>query len=60
MCQSVFRPNTADAIQSMEEVQMSIIEVDGLAKTFKIRERGAGLAGSLRSFVAPQYRTRRP
>ncbi len=37
---------------------MSIIEVDGLAKTFKTRERGAGLASSLRSFVAPQYRTR--
>jgi ABC-2 type transport system ATP-binding protein len=37
---------------------MSIIEVDGLAKTFKIRERGAGLANSLHSFVAPQYRTR--
>ena len=37
---------------------MSIIEVNGLAKTFKIREREAGLAGSLRSFVAPQYRTR--
>jgi ABC-2 type transport system ATP-binding protein len=37
---------------------MSIIEVDGLAKTFKIRERGAGLASSLHSFVAPQYRTR--
>lgn len=37
---------------------MSIIEVDGLAKTFKVRERGAGLANSLHSFVAPQYRTR--
>ncbi|MEO8972188.1 MAG: ATP-binding cassette domain-containing protein [Ktedonobacteraceae bacterium] len=37
---------------------MPIIEVDGLAKTFKIRERSAGLANSLRSFVAPQYRTR--
>ena len=37
---------------------MSIIEVNGLAKTFKTRERGAGLASSLRSFVAPQYRTR--
>jgi ABC-2 type transport system ATP-binding protein len=37
---------------------MSIIEVHGLAKTFKIREREAGLAGSLRSFVAPRYRTR--
>ncbi|HVB23675.1 MAG TPA: ATP-binding cassette domain-containing protein [Ktedonobacteraceae bacterium] len=37
---------------------MSIIEVDGLAKTFKVRDRGAGLANSLHSFVAPQYRTR--
>ena len=37
---------------------MSIIEVDGLAKTFRIRERSAGLANSLHSFVAPQYRTR--
>jgi ABC-2 type transport system ATP-binding protein len=37
---------------------MSIIEVDGLAKTFRSRERQAGLAGSLRSFVAPHYRER--
>lgn len=37
---------------------MSIIEVDGLAKTFKVRERGAGLTNSLHSFIAPQYRTR--
>ena len=37
---------------------MSIIEVNSLAKTFKTRERAAGLAGSLRSFVAPQYRQR--
>lgn len=37
---------------------MSIIEVDGLAKTFRIRERGAGLANSLHSFIAPQYRER--
>ena len=37
---------------------MPIIEVDGLMKTFRLREREAGLAGSLRSFVAPQYRTR--
>lgn len=37
---------------------MSIIQVDGLAKTFRSRERGAGLAGSLRSFVAPRYRER--
>ena len=38
---------------------MSIIEVDGLAKTFRSRERQAGLAGSLRSFVAPRYRERK-
>jgi ABC-2 type transport system ATP-binding protein len=37
---------------------MPIIEVEGLAKTFRTRERAAGLAGSLRSFVAPQYRER--
>lgn len=37
---------------------MSIIQVDGLAKTFRSRERAAGLAGSLRSFVAPRYRQR--
>ena len=37
---------------------MSIIEVEALAKTFRTRERAAGLAGSLRSFVAPRYRER--
>ncbi len=37
---------------------MTIVEVDGLAKTFSSRERAAGLAGSLRSFVAPRYRKR--
>ncbi len=37
---------------------MSIIEVSDLTKTFKTREREAGLAGSLRSFVAPRYRLR--
>src|SRR5579884_3841401 len=37
---------------------MSIIEVHQLSKTFKTRERAAGFAGSLRSFVAPQYRQR--
>jgi len=37
---------------------MSIIEVNSLTKTFKTRERDAGLAGSLRSFAAPQYRLR--
>lgn len=37
---------------------MSIIEVDGLGKVFRSRERAPGLAGSLRSFVAPHYRER--
>ena len=37
---------------------MTIIEVKGLTKTFRTRERAAGLAGSLRSFVAPRYRER--
>ena len=37
---------------------MSIIEVEALAKTFKTRERAAGLSGSLHSFIAPRYRLR--
>ncbi len=37
---------------------MSIIEVEGLTKTFKTRERASGLRGSLSSFVAPKYRER--
>ncbi len=37
---------------------MAIIEVDGLAKTFRSRERAAGIVGSLRSFVVPRYRER--
>ena len=37
---------------------MAIIEVDSLAKTFRSRERAAGLGGSLRSLVAPRYRER--
>ena len=37
---------------------MAIIEVEGLTKVFRTRERGAGLANSLRSFVAPRYRER--
>ena len=37
---------------------MSIIEVERLAKTFRTRERSAGLLGSLHSFVAPRYRER--
>ncbi len=35
-----------------------IIEVDGLTKTFRSRERASGLAASLRSFVAPRFRER--
>src|SRR5437660_12845963 len=35
-----------------------IIEVDGLTKTFRSRERASGLAASVRSFVAPRYRER--
>ncbi|MGH2508285.1 MAG: ATP-binding cassette domain-containing protein, partial [Ktedonobacteraceae bacterium] len=37
---------------------MSIIQVEGLTKTFRTRERAAGLKGSLSSFVAPKYRER--
>jgi ABC-2 type transport system ATP-binding protein len=37
---------------------MPIIELDGLAKTFRTRERSAGLAGSFGSFLAPHYRER--
>ena len=37
---------------------MSIIEVEALVKTFKTRERAAGLSGSLHSFIAPRYRQR--
>ena len=37
---------------------MTIIEVNGLTKTFRTRERAAGLASSLHSFVAPRYRER--
>lgn len=37
---------------------MPIIKVDGLTKTFRIRERAVGLRGSLNSFIAPRYRER--
>src|SRR5205809_1146770 len=37
---------------------MSIIKVDGLAKTFRTRQRGAGFSNSLRSFFVPTYRER--
>ncbi len=37
---------------------MPIIEVEGLTKTFRTRERAAGFKGSLSSFVAPKYRER--
>ena len=36
----------------------NIIEVHDLVKTFRTRERAAGLTNSLRSFVAPHYRER--
>lgn len=37
---------------------MPIIEVEGLTKTFRTRERAAGFRGSLSSFVSPRYRER--
>ena len=37
---------------------MAIVEVEALRKTFRSRQRGAGLVNSLRSFVAPRYRER--
>ena len=37
---------------------MAIVEVEALRKTFRSRLRGAGLANSLRSFIAPRYRER--
>jgi ABC-2 type transport system ATP-binding protein len=37
---------------------MPIIEIDGLSKTFRTRERMAGLKGSLSSLIAPKYRER--
>ena len=37
---------------------MPIVEVEDLAKTFRSRERSAGLLGSFHSFVAPRYRER--
>lgn len=37
---------------------MKAIEVADLAKTFRTRERAAGLADGMRSFIAPQYRER--
>lgn len=37
---------------------MPIIQVEGLTKTFRTRERAAGLKGSLSSFIAPKYRER--
>lgn len=37
---------------------MSIIQVEGLSKKFRTRERSAGLASSLRSFIMPHYRER--
>ncbi|HEU5199646.1 MAG TPA: ATP-binding cassette domain-containing protein [Ktedonobacterales bacterium] len=37
---------------------MPIIEVEGISKTFRTRERAAGFRGSLSSFLAPRYRER--
>ena len=37
---------------------MSIIEVEGLTKTFRTRERAVGIRGSLNSFLTPRYRER--
>jgi ABC-2 type transport system ATP-binding protein len=37
---------------------MPIIEIEKLTKTFKTRERAAGLRGSLHVLVAPRYRER--
>ena len=37
---------------------MSVVEVDGLAKTFRSRERAAGLMGSMQSMLTPRYRER--
>lgn len=37
---------------------MPIIEVEGLTKTFRTRERAVGIRGSLNSFLAPRYRER--
>jgi ABC-2 type transport system ATP-binding protein len=45
-------------LREVRRIQRVIIEVDGLTKTFRSRERASGLAASLRSFVAPRYRER--
>ena len=37
---------------------MKAVEVADLAKTFRTRERAAGLTGGMRSFIAPQYHER--
>lgn len=37
---------------------MPIIEVDGLTKTFRTRERAGGFKGSLSSLITPKYRER--
>ncbi|HEU5383466.1 MAG TPA: ATP-binding cassette domain-containing protein [Ktedonobacteraceae bacterium] len=37
---------------------MPIIEVEGLTKIFRMRERAAGFKGSLSSFLMPKYRER--
>ena len=37
---------------------MSVVEVNGLGKQFRLRQREAGLAGSVRSLFRPAYRLR--
>ncbi len=37
---------------------MAVVAVDGLAKTFRSRERAAGLRGSIHAMIAPRYRER--
>ncbi len=37
---------------------MPVVEVDGLGKQFRTRQREAGLAGSVKSLFQPQYRVR--
>src|SRR5579883_3167829 len=41
-----------------EEPEMPVVEVNGLGKQFRLRQRDAGLAGSVRSLFHPVYRLR--
>src|SRR5437764_2789213 len=45
-------------VRHLRRIRMAIIEVKGLTKTFRSRERASGLAASLHSLVAPRYRER--